>query len=164
MKQLVQPLFVLVLGLGLVACEAQEPEQQAAIEEPSAVDTGAIRAGVEDAAQQWAAAANAGDAEALTNLYADDATIYAPDTPPISGRDAIHEFFTQMVSEGPYPITLTTNDVIIPESGEIAIERGAFEDASGSGKYVAIYRNIDGSWKLIADTWNNNGPGAANPE
>jgi uncharacterized protein (TIGR02246 family) len=158
------PFLVLLLGLGVVACQTREPEQQAAIEEPAAVDAGAIRAGVEDAAQQWAAAASAGDAEALTNLYAADATIHAPDTPPVTGRDAIHAFFTEMVSEGPYAITLTTNEVIIPESGELAIELGSFEDASGSGKYVGVYKNIDGSWKLIADTWNTNGPGAANPE
>ena len=106
----------------------------------------------------------AGDAEALTNLYADDATIYAPDTPPITGRDAIHSFFTEMVSEGPYPTTLTTNDVIIPESGEIAIELGSFEDATGGGKYVGVHRNVDGGWKLVVDTWNNNGPGTASAE
>jgi uncharacterized protein (TIGR02246 family) len=163
MKRL-KPLFVLVVALGMVACQAEEAEQQAAIEEPAAVDTDAIRAGVEDASQQWSAAAGAGDAEALTNLYAADATIYAPDTPPITGRDAIHAFFTEMVSEGPYAVTLTTNEVIIPESGEIAIELGSFEDATGSGKYVGVYRNIDGNWKLIADTWNNNGPGTANAE
>lgn len=159
-----QPLFLVALALGMAACQTQEPEQQAAIEEPAAVDTGAIRAAVEDASQQWATAANAGDAEALTNLYAADASLYAPDAPPINGRDAIHAYFTEMVSQGPYTVTLTTNDVIISESGEIAIELGSFEDASGSGKYVGVHKNIDGSWKLIADTWNTNGQGTANAE
>ena len=159
-----QSLLLLALAFGVAACQTQEPEQQAAIEEPATVDTGAIRAAVEDASQQWAAAANAGDAEALTNLYAADATIYAPDTPAITGRDAIHAFFTEMVSEGPYTVTLTTNEVIIPESGEIAIELGSFEDASGSGKYVGVHRNVDGNWKLIVDTWNNNAPGTTNAE
>jgi uncharacterized protein (TIGR02246 family) len=153
-----------MLALGVVACQTQEAEQQAAMEEPTAVDTDAIRASVEEAAQQWSAAAGAGDAEALTNLYAADAAIYAPDTPPITGRDAIHEFFTEMVSEAPYAVTLTTNEVIIPESGEIAIELGSFEDASGSGKYVGVHKNIDGNWKLIADTWNYNGSGTATAE
>lgn len=165
MKKILQPLFVLALGLGASACQSQEADQQAAIEEPAAaVDTDAIRAGVEDAAQQWSAAAGAGDAEALTNLYAADATIYAPDTPPVTGRDAIHAFFTEMVSEGPTPTTLTTNEVIIPESGEIAIELGSFTDATGNGKYVGVYKNIDGNWKLIADAWNSNGPATANTE
>lgn len=164
MKKILQPVFLLVLGIGMLACQTEEPEQQAGIEEPAAVDTDAVRAGVEDAAQQWSAAATAGDAEALTNLYAADATIYAPDTPPITGRDAIHAFFTEMVSEGPYAITLSTNEVIIPESGEIAIELGSFEDESGSGKYIGVYKNIDGNWKLIADAWNSNGPATANTE
>lgn len=164
MKKILQPVFLLVLGIGMLACQTEEPEQQGGIEEPAAVDTDAVRAGVENAAQQWSAAATAGDAEALTNLYAADATIYAPDTPPITGRDAIHAFFTEMVSEGPYAVTLSTNEVIIPESGEIAIELGSFEDESGSGKYIGVYKNIDGSWKLIADTWNNNGPGTADTE
>ncbi len=71
--RILQPLFVLMLALGVVACQTQEPEQQAGIEEPAAIDAGAIRATVEDASQQWAAAAGAGDAEALTDLYAADA-------------------------------------------------------------------------------------------
>lgn len=159
-----QPLLLLALALGMAACQTQEPEQQAAIEEPATVDMSAIRAAVGNVTQQWAAAANAGDAEALTNLYADDARLYPPDAPPITGRDAIHAYFTQMLSEGPYTVTLTTNDVIIPESGEIAIELGSSEDPSGSGKYVSVYQNIDGSWKVISDTWNTNGPGTATAE
>jgi uncharacterized protein (TIGR02246 family) len=159
-----QLLLLVPLALGVAACQTQEPEQQAAIEEPATVDTGAIRAAVEDAAQQWESAAGAGDAEALTNLYTPDATIYPPDAPAVTGRDAIHAFFTEMVSEGPWQNTLTTNDVIIPESGEIAIELGSFEDPTGTGKYVGVYRNVDGNWKLIADTWNNDGPATANAE
>lgn len=147
------PFLTAALGLALFACQAQETEQQATIEEP-AVDTEAIRTTIADGSQRWAAAANAGDAEALTNLYAADAVIYPPDMPSVTGREEIRAFFTQMLSEGPVEMTLTTNDVIIGESGEMGVELGSFTDASGTGKFVAVWKKVDGDWKLAVDTWN----------
>ncbi|MGH7542638.1 MAG: YybH family protein [Gemmatimonadota bacterium] len=156
--------LTLALGLALFACQAQEADQQAEMEEPAAVDTEAIRTTIADGSRQWAAAVNAGDAEALTNLYADDAVIYAPDWPTVTGRSEISAFFNEMVSEGPVPTTLTTDDVIIAESGDLAIETGSFTDPNGAGKYVTVWRNVDGDWKIGIDAWNMNGSVEAGAE
>ena len=153
--------LTVALGLALFACQSQEAAQQAEMEEPAALDTEAIRTTIADGSQQWAAAASAGDAEALTNLYADDAVIYAPDVPPVSGRDEISAFFTGMVSEGPMPMTIATTDVMIAESGNLAVELGSFTDPNGDGKFVAVWKNVGGDWKLAVDTWNMNGSGDA---
>jgi uncharacterized protein (TIGR02246 family) len=154
------------LGLALFACQqAQEADQQAEMEEPAAVvDTEAIRTTIADGSRQWAAAVNAGDPEAVTNLYADDAVIYAPDGPPVTGRSEISTFFNEMLSEGPVPTTLTTNDVIIAESGDLAVETGSFTDPNGAGKYVTVWRNVGGDWKIGIDSWNMNGSGEATVE
>ena len=151
--------LALALGLALFACQAQEVDQQAEMEEPAAVDTESIRTAIVDGSQRWAAAANAGDAEALTNLYADDAVINAPDTPRVTGREEISAFFGQMVSEGPYSNTINTDDVIVSDSGDLAVELGSFADANGTGKYVAVWKNVGGEWKLAIDTWNMDGSG-----
>ena len=163
--------LALALGLALFACEAQEADQQAEMaeqpaqmEEPAAVDTESIRAAIADGSQRWAAAASAGDAEALTNLYADDAVIQAPDTPRVTGRSEISAFFSQMVSEGPYVTTITTDDVMVSESGDLAVELGSFTDPEGTGKFVAVWKNVGGEWKLAIDTWNSNGSAAATTE
>lgn len=146
-----------LLALTLLACQTQEAEQQAGIEEPAVVDAAAITASIAENTQQWAAAAGAADAEALTSLYAADATVHPPGMPGVKGRDAILELFSGMLSEGAYDLTLTTEDVTVSEAGDLAIEVGSFEDATGTGKYVAVYENIDGEWKVIVDTWNADG-------
>lgn len=156
--------LALALGLALFACQAQETDQQAEMEEPVAVDTESIRAAIVDGSQQWAAAARTGDAQALTNLYANDAVINAPGTPRVTGRDEISAFFAQMVSEGPYENTISTDEVIVSESGDLAVELGSFTDPSGNGKYVGVWKNVGGEWKLFIDTWNMNGSGEATTE
>ena len=158
------PFLALALGLALFGCQAQETDQQAEMEEPVAVDTESIRTTIVDGSQQWAAATSAGDAQALTNLYADDAVINAPDTPQVTGRDEISAFFGQMVSEGPYPMTLSTDEVIIAESGDLAVELGSFTDSSGDGKFVAVWKKVGDDWKLAIDTWNMDGSGETTTE
>lgn len=156
--------LALMLGLALFACQAQEADQQADMEEPAAVDTESIRTAIADGSQRWAAAASAGDAEALTNLYTDDAVIQAPDTPRVTGREEISAFFSQMASAGPYAVTLTTDEVIVSESGDLAVELGSFTDPEGAGKFVAVWKNVGGDWKLAIDTWNMNGSGETTSE
>lgn len=150
-----------LLALTLVACQTQEAEQQAGIEEPAAVDADAIAASIAGLSQQWAAAAAAADAEALTNLYDDNATVLPPGMSSVQGREAILELYSGMLSEGAYDVALTTENVIVSEAGDLAIEVGSFEDAMGTGKYVGVYGNIDGDWKMIVDTWNTDGSAEA---
>jgi ketosteroid isomerase-like protein len=57
---------------------------------------GAIEATVD----RYVTASNQGDAEALAELYADDALLVPPDHEPIHGRDAIGEFWRQGTDEG----------------------------------------------------------------
>jgi len=147
------------------ACQKQEAEQTGTTEEVAATDTETIRQGIEGLNDQFEQAIIAGDAVALTNFYADDAVVLAPNMPRAGGRDAITTFWTDMINEGgaPATATLTTDQVIVPESGEIAVEIGTYTVGGtapdgttweDTGKYMATWKNVNGEWKMIADTWN----------
>jgi len=105
---------------------------------------------------RYVEATNHGDVEALASLYADDAVLLPPDHQPISGRDAIGEFWRQGTDEG-LEVTTLRLDV----EGGIGYLVGQYtlpetdEEPADSGKTVmCLRRQQDGSWKVTADIWN----------
>jgi uncharacterized protein (TIGR02246 family) len=105
---------------------------------------------------RYVTASNEGDAEALTELYADDALLLPPDHEPIHGREAIGEFWRQGTDEG-----LQVSTLRLEVNGDVAYLVGRYrlppteEESADSGQYVlCLKRQADGAWKLTADIWN----------
>jgi uncharacterized protein (TIGR02246 family) len=125
---------------------------------PPAPDS-ASRGAIEATVDRYVAASNEGDAEALAELYADDALLLPPDHEPIHGREAIVEFWRQGTDEG-----LEVRTLRLEVNGDVAYLVGRYrlppteEEAADSGQYVlCLKRQPDGAWKLTADIWNGSG-------
>ena len=130
--------------------------------QPAAVDTSADEAAIRASAPAWAAAFNASNAEAIANMYWEDAVLQPPGAPAAVGRDAIRAFMTADIA-GAKAAGLT---MVIPEagavrvSGELAYEAGNYSvtDESGAtvdvGKYLGVFERRNGKWLYIRDTWN----------
>ena len=123
--------------------------------EAPAADSEARRA-IEAAVSRYVAASNEGDAEALSDLYTDDAVLLPPDHAPVHGREAIGEFWRQGTDSG-----LEVRTLRVEVDGNIGYLVGQYrlpetvEEPADSGKYVmCLRRQGDGSWKLSADIWN----------
>jgi uncharacterized protein (TIGR02246 family) len=117
------------------------------------------RQGIEAAISRYVAASNRGDADALTQLYAEDAVLLPPAHEPIEGREAIGAFWHQGTDQG---LEVTTLKVEV--NGDLGYLVGRYhlpatdEEPADSGKYVmCLKRQVDGSWKLTADIWNSSG-------
>ena len=137
----------LLLITTLIACRGR-----------AAPDPGARQA-IEAAVTRYVAASNRGDADALMELYAEDAVLLPPDHEPIEGRQAIGEFWRQGTDEGLEVTTLRvgTDGKLGYLVGRYRLPATASEPAD-SGKYVmCLERQSDGSWKLTADIWNSSG-------
>jgi uncharacterized protein (TIGR02246 family) len=122
---------------------------------PDAASRGAVEATVD----RYVAASNEGDAEALADLYAEDALLLPPDHEPIHGRTAIGEFWRQGTDTG-----LEVSPLRLEVHGDVAYVVGRYrlppteEEAADSGQYVlCLKRQPDGDWKLTADIWNGSG-------
>ena len=154
-------LTALIAGALIAACQPQDagppPEP-----EPEPPDFAAFN-------EAYDAATNAADAEAYGMLYAEDAISMPPNAMPLVGRAAIVadavENWEEMTpslesrSEGNYMM------------GDLAVEYGTYRFSGTSkesgavmtveGKYVAVFKKqADGSWQIIRDIWNSNGPPA----
>jgi uncharacterized protein (TIGR02246 family) len=128
---------------------------------PTAPDTAADDAAIRTVSPAWATAYNAGDADALVALYAEDAVVNPPGVPAASGHAAIREYFVKDVDAAKAAgvvFNLTTSDVGV--SGDLGWESGTFTvtDKSGAtietGKYVSLFQKRDGKWLLFRDIWN----------
>jgi len=143
------------LALLALHCNQPAPDTRAA-------DEATIR-GVNPA---WFKAYNAGDANSIVALYAEDAVVNAPGAPAARGHAAIREFFVKdIASAAAAGITLNagpTSDVGV--SGDLGWEWGTFTvtDKSGAtvdtGKFVTVFGRKDGKWLVIRDIWNSDGP------
>jgi uncharacterized protein (TIGR02246 family) len=150
----------LLLVTGLIALSACAPK---------ATDTAADETALKAVPGAWMEAYNAGDADSVANLYAEGAVLMPPGVPAIIGRAAIKEFIAADIRQSKaaglaFKVDEPTGVGI---SGDLGWASGtdSVKNASGetvdSGKYLAVYRRIDGKWKLIRDTWNSDAPPAA---
>jgi uncharacterized protein (TIGR02246 family) len=119
----------------------------------------ASRGAIEATVDRYVAASNEGDAEALTELYAEDALLLPPDHEPIHGREAIGEFWLQGTDTG-----LEVTTLRLEVDGDVAYLVGRYrlppteQEQADSGQYVlCLKRQAGGAWKLTADIWNGSG-------
>ncbi|MBI1738216.1 MAG: SgcJ/EcaC family oxidoreductase [Acidobacteria bacterium] len=151
-------LAVVAILTSFAAC-AQEP---VAPPDTRPADEAAIRA----AATDWVKAAEAKDVEKFLSFYADDATVYPPGAPAMSGAEARRKFWTGVFSLPEIQAKIKPERIEAAKSGDIAYELGAFEesfkDPKGkpvniSGKYVVVWKKQgNGQWKAYADIFNTN--------
>jgi uncharacterized protein (TIGR02246 family) len=112
-------------------------------------------------ASQWAATYNAKDAAKLAGFYTEDAVYMPPNQPMAKGRAAIEAHFKQEFQQGFTNLKLTPVESAI--SGLQAYEAGtATITAPGgrteNGKYVVVFKQVGGAWKIAYDVNNTDQP------
>ena len=129
---------------------------------PRTPDTAADEAALKADPKAWMDAFNAGDADAIAALYADDAMLMAPGTAAVVGPAAIRELIARDIasSKGGGLTFHDDSNTGVGVSGDTGWVSGTYSvtDASGAvvdkGKYLSISRRINGDWQMIRDTWN----------
>jgi len=105
-----------------------------------------------------------GNINALDDIYTTDARILPPGTPMISGRDAIKDFWSDLIrSVNAKSAVLASVDVMPAGDGAVEVGRATLT-VEGEGqsttdmevKYVVYWRQEAGRWKWHVDIWNQN--------
>lgn len=100
--------------------------------------------------------------DALDEIYTANARILPPGAPMISGRQAIKEFWSNLIrSANAKSAVLASVDVIPTGDGVVEIGRATLTVQPQGGataemevKYVVYWREEDGRWKWHIDIWN----------
>lgn len=139
--------------------------------QPAVQDTAVDKSAIQNVNVAWGENFNAGDADAIANLYWEDAVVLAAGVPAAQGRAAIRGLMADEI--GSAKAANRTNNIAqasdIGISGDVAWQNGTFTvtDASGAaidvGKYLSVFEKRDGKWLVIRDTWNSDRPPSAAP-
>src|SRR5262249_26166920 len=116
---------------------------------------------IEENGRKFGAMLTRKDYAGLASLYTEDGEVLPPDSPVVSGRKGIEEFWTSAAAALKLQsATLHTRDVqafgdVACETGEADLELEASEVRL---KYLVVWhRGGDGVWRLHRDIWNGAG-------
>ena len=107
--------------------------------------------------------------EQFVSFYADDASLFEPNAPIITGKAAIRAAWADMLKNPGFSLSFKGTKAEISKSGDIAYTSGAYamtmNDPSSkrvkdNGKYVTVYKKVGGKWKAVADIFNSDLPAA----
>jgi len=112
-------------------------------------------------------AVNASDLEAVMAVWDHTGTLMPPGHASVQGHQAIRAYFNELFRHNRFEFAFTSSQVIV--DGALAIEHVVYSAAVWSlergnshrerGKGVHVYRqHHGGSWKLVMDVWNSDGP------
>ena len=103
----------------------------------------------------WVKAYNAGDAAALTALYADDAELAIEPTGSVRGRDAIGSFWKDDFGSTRPSTALNLTDVYV--AGDLAHLEGDYEVTEKgkvtTGRFVQLWMRDGNAWQIHREMW-----------
>jgi ketosteroid isomerase-like protein len=160
-----------VLGAAVQRGGPCEEERRSAMQ---VIDVEVEKAVIQKTAAAMTDATNKPGAEGARG-YASYATADArwmpPESPAISGREAIARFVSAYTEMKGFRITFEHPHVVVASSGDIAYSVGTYkgtgQDPAGrnqvfEGKFVNVWeKEADGSWRIAVGIWNTNEPAAA---
>lgn len=120
-----------------------------------------VRAAIEAVNAEFSAAFNRGDAAAVASLYTEDALLLPPGEAVVSGRSSVEAYWKAGADAGLSNLQFRATEV--ESHGPMAYEVGeaSFDMPASDGsktpakvKYLVVWKNVDGAWKLHRDMWN----------
>ena len=121
-----------------------------------------IREAIADANKDFMVNFNRGDAAGMADLYTDDGQVLPPNSDFVIGKEAIQAFWQALMDMG---IKEAKLDIVeVEEQDDLAVEvskytlQGEEGQVLDQGKYIVIWKRVDGQWKLHRDIFNSSLP------
>ena len=147
--------LVLLLSLFLSSCH-QKTTDQAAANSIESVDSALSKA------------VAARDLEKILSFYAEDAVLMPTAEPIVSGKAAIREEWHHILSIPDFQNKSVLTRSVMSKSGDMAYSMGSYvatlrgengELVTEPGKWLTVWtRQGDGSWLIVAETYNTDIP------
>ncbi|MEO8724521.1 MAG: DUF4440 domain-containing protein [Acidobacteriaceae bacterium] len=107
--------------------------------------------------KEFMEAFNTKTASWLAKLYAPEALLLPPGVATISGEENICKFWQGVIDMGICDIDLET--VSLDEADATVTEVGQYRlhnetTVADQGKYLVVWKQIEGEWRLYRDIWN----------
>lgn len=120
------------------------------------IDKEQIKKEIQAREDEFAEVYNSGELKSI-GYYADDATTFYQNRPPLIGKEAIVEFLKSDLDSNTNTIIFKTNEVFPSSDGNQVVEIGYFKliDSAkyliNSGNYMVLFEKRDGKYVCIRD-------------
>lgn len=124
-----------------------------------------LRPMIEAKNQAFTRAHVTGDRAMIDGMFTDDARVLPPNADPVIGRKAIDELTAQYIAYGISDFREETEDFYGNE--QFLVDQGSYtltygeEKTVETGKYLNVWKQLDGEWKIYSNIWNTNAPAPA---
>ena len=153
--------FIVLAVILITACQ---PKTKTA-----SIDTRAEADSIRMLEEQWSMAIKTSDVDKIVSFYASNAVTMSANKPISIGLESIRKAEESSFSDTTsifktYSSTLDTIEV--SASGDLAYARGIDRVSQKTtkgpgeevGKWVDIWKKVDGKWKVVVSIWNNDKP------
>ena len=144
-----------LLTILIISCQPKKEEPAAAA--PAAVDKEQIKTELQAMETAFADALNAGKTDGI-NYYAEDATSFEQNKPPLIGKQAIDaKLAADVKNSAGTKVAFTANEVFPSGDGNQVVEIGSYKVTDSadtvkySGNYMALFEKRDGKYVCIRD-------------
>ena len=156
-------LTLIIIAVFLISSCNKKVDESTAMEtvaEPT-FNLESAKAEIEAANSEFKSLMAAADSIGLSNLYTQDTKIMMSGAPAINGRENVKSTFSVIMNSGISNADLKTIEVwgtedLIAEEGEYTLYAG--DDIADQGKYIVLWKNVEGKWKLHRDIFNSDVP------
>ncbi len=135
----------------MISCNSKEEASTT-----TAIDKEQIKKEIQAKEDAFAELYNTGELKNI-GYYADDATTFFQNRPPLVGREAIVEFYRSAITSTTNRISFTSKDIFISNDGNQVVEIGYFKvvDSTNapvnSGNYMSLFEKRDGKYVCVRD-------------
>lgn len=135
----------------LFACNTKQEKPAEA-----AIDKDEIKKQIQDKENEFAATYNAREVKNI-GYYAEDATSFYPNRPPLVGKQAILDFLTNDLGSSTDKIAFETKEVFVSGDANQVVEIGSFTvsdsvgNARNTGHYMTLFEKRNGKYVSVRD-------------
>lgn len=160
-------MFLAVTALFLSSCgDANDNSGDTSSEMPASVSSTADEDAIRSLVDRWHQLIDAKEAAAIAQLYTEDGAVMPPNSPIGKGRSAIEQTWSAMLQTPGFDLAIVPEEIVVSSSGDMALDRGTYRlvvtpegtEVIDTGKYVVVWRKIEGEWKAAADIFNSDLP------
>lgn len=135
----------------MISCNSKKEEGAATV-----VDKEQIKKEIQAKEDAFAELYNTGQLRDI-GYYADDATTFFQNRPPLIGKEAIVEFYKSAISSTSNKISFTSKDIFVSNDGNQVVEIGYFKvvDSTNTpintGNYMSLFEKRNGKYVCVRD-------------
>jgi len=157
MKNIILKGFSLGCITLVFACNEKKAEPATVVDKQEvAVDKEQVKNEIQEKENAFAEVYNSGELKSI-GYYADDATSYFQNRPPLVGKEAIINFLKEDVVSSSDRISFKTNEVFVSGDGNFVVEIGAFKVVDSvhtpinTGNYMTLFEKRNGKYVAVRD-------------